>query len=128
MAIVWVVGIVITVLIYLAGPEYFFYWLFDLIERGWAAMELAVRNLSRSAFNLLRAATIGLFVVFVALTVMVIRAGRRGRAALVLVTGMFLFLVWHRGGYVPNTSWFAALVLVAVGSAVMTQRLRGGGR
>lgn len=125
MTIVWVVGFVITILIYLAGPEHFFYWLFDLVDRARFAVEEAVENLSQASFNLMRATAIGLFVVFVALGVLVLRGGGRARAALVLVSGLFLLLVWRHGGYVANARWFAALVLVAVGAAVMTQRLRG---
>jgi hypothetical protein len=123
--IVWGVGLVVAVLIYLAGPEHFFVWLFDLLDRARASLEQAIENLSQAGFNLLRAVAVGLFVVFVALSLMVIRAGRRGRAALLLVGGTFLVLVSTRSGYNANTRWAGALALAGVGAAVMTQRLRG---
>ena len=124
--IVWAVGIVVAVLIYLAGPEHFFFWLFDLLDRARFSLATAIENLSFAGLNILRAAAIGLFVVFVVLALLVIRAGRRGRAALLLVGGTFLLLASTRHGGDANTRWFGALVLAGVGAAVMTQRLRGG--
>ena len=129
MTIVWVIGAVVTVLVYLAGPEHFFYWLFAMIEDASFALRQAIANLSASAFNLLRAAAVGLFVVFVALSLMVIHAGGRGRGALLVIGGLFLLLVAKDRYYdVGNARWVAALILAGIGAGIMTRRLRGGPR
>lgn len=126
-SIVWIIGAVVTVLVYLAGPEHFFYWLFYELDQGWTQIAIAIDHLSIASFNLLRAAAVGLFVVFMTLTLLVIRAGGRGRAAFLFGGGTFLLLVAQSRWYdVGNARWFAALVLAAVGAAVMSRRLRGG--
>ena len=70
-----------------------------------------------------RALAVGLFVTFVALAVLTIRQGGKGKAALVLVSSVFLVLL-HDGANASNGHWAAAFVLAAIGALVMTGRVR----
>jgi xanthine/uracil/vitamin C permease (AzgA family) len=67
-------------------------------------------------------------VVFVGLSLLAIRAGHRGRAGLVVISVLFLALIWHQETAYANPRWFAALVLAGVGAMVMTSRLLGPSR
>jgi len=70
---------------------------------------------------------VAIYVVFVVLAFLASRHGHRGGGALVVVTTVFLILVWHPyADYpAPISRWVAALALVGVGAVVMTQRLSG---
>ena len=119
--LIWLVGILLAVVVYAAGPDQFLdaAWVFALNA------ELAVRNLqlslSASAYDLVRATAIGLFVVFLLLAGLATHRGLRARGALVVVSILFLALISNPAGSGPR--WVGALVLVAIGSAVMTRRL-----
>ena len=63
----------------MAGPDRFVWAVFDLMQSAWWNLQDALRNLSLAAFDLVRALAIGLYFVSVALGVMVIRRGGRGR-------------------------------------------------
>jgi hypothetical protein len=124
-AVIWIAGIVLAVLVYAVGPEQFVFASFDLFERAWSGVQDLLRNLSIAAFDLVRALAIGLYFVFVALAVLAIRRGGRGWAALIVVSLVFLGLVWHDPGrgFGSRTRWGAALVLAGVGALGMTRRL-----
>ena len=122
----WVVGLALAVLVFLVGPDRFLFRLNDSLHLlVWRIAE-ALEQLSATALDAVRALSIGLYVTFVALCLAVIRRGGRARAAIVVVTLLFLVLV----GYAEpgdQTRWLAALGLSGVGAAVMTGRLRQAG-
>lgn len=122
---IWAIGIVLALLVYVTGPDRFVVAAFDLIERTWWGLQDALRNISIAAFDLVRAAAIGLYFVFVALSVLAIRQGGRGRATLIAVSLVFLGLVWQSAGdsFGAHTRWMAALLLTTVGALTMTRRL-----
>jgi hypothetical protein len=124
-AMVWAGGLILAVIVYLAGPDQFVYGVFDLIHRGWWTLQDALRNLSIAAFDLVRALAIGLYFVFVVLTLIVIRRGGRGRAALIALSVVFFALIWHAPGYGfgAHGRWIAGLLLAAAGALSMTRRL-----
>ena len=70
---------------------------------------------------------IALYVVFAVLALLAAQRGHRGAAAMVVVTVVFLVLVWqpYDGLPTPLSRWVIALVLVLIGGVVMTQRLMG---
>ena len=122
---IWAAGIVLALCVYVAGPDRFVFATFDLVERAWWGLQDALRNISIAAFDLVRAVAIGLYFVFVALSVLAIRQGGRGRGTLIAVSLVFLGLVWQSAGegFGAHTRWMAALLLVTVGALSMTRRL-----
>jgi hypothetical protein len=119
--LVWLIGIILAVAAYSIGPD-------EFLDRGWALAlnaELALRNLqltlTASSYDLIRAATIGLFVVFLLLGFMAYHRGLRARGALIAVTILFLFLV--SDAHASSPRWLFALLLVAIAAASMTRRL-----
>jgi hypothetical protein len=124
-AAIWIAGLVLAALVYVTGPEQFVFAAYALFERAWHSLQETLRNLSIAAFDVVRALAIGLWFVFVALGVLVVRRSGRGRVALVVVSLIFLGLAWHDPGrgFGSRTRWGLALVLVAVGAVDMTRRL-----
>jgi hypothetical protein len=123
---IWIAGIVLTVLVYATGPDRFVLATYDLFIRAWWGLQHALLNLSVAAFDLVRAAAVGLWGVFAALSVLSISRGGRGRAALVALSVVFFGLIWGSGdGFGAHTRWLAALALAAMGALSMTRRLTG---
>lgn len=118
----WGIGLLLAVLVYVVGPDRFLFRVLDTLHvLGWRIAEL-IDDLSIVALDLVRALAIGLYATFVVLAFAVARRGGPSRGALLVVSLLFLALAGGSG--VPNTRWTAALVLSAVGAAVMTGRLR----
>jgi len=122
---IWVGGLVLAVALYLIGPDQFFDACLDLIDRIDAAFRALVATLGAQTYSAVRALAIALYIVFAVLSVLASQRGHRGMGAFVVVTGIFLILVWrpYASFPAPISRWIAALALVAVGAAVMTQRL-----
>ncbi len=122
---IWFGGLVLAVALYLVGPDRFFDALLNLADAIDAAFRELVATLGAQTYSAVRALAIALYVVFAVLALLASQRGRGGMGALVVITGVFLILVWRPFGVygVPISRWMAALVLVAVGGAVMTQRL-----
>ncbi|HEY0184945.1 MAG TPA: hypothetical protein VGC09_19260 [Rhodopila sp.] len=122
---IWIGGLLLAVALYLIGPERFFDTCLDLLDGIDTALRNVVAMLGVQAYSVVRALAIAIFVVFVVLAFLASQRGRRGIGALVIVTAVFLILVWHPYDAFPAplSRWIAALVLVIVGALVMTQRL-----
>ena len=121
----WVLGLGLAVLVYVIGPRDFLFHFLDALHAAFWRLGAFIADLSTVALDAVRALAIGLYATFVVLTLAVLRRGGRGRAALVIVTIVFLLLVLNDD--VPTESngrWTAALALTAAGAAVMTGRLR----
>jgi hypothetical protein len=123
--LVWLVGILLTVALYATGPDRFLQVSFDVLLHLQDVFQAIVASFTVQALELVRALAVGLFAVFVGLAVLASRRGLRARAALVVVTALFLALLYPAmGGYYLSTSrWFGAFLLAAVGALVMTRRL-----
>lgn len=118
----WGIGLLLAALIYLVGPDRFLFRLLDTLHlMAWRFAEM-IEDLSVMALDVVRALAIGLYATFVVLALAVARRGGAARAALVVVSVLFLGLAGGSG--VANTRWTATLVLCGVGAAVMTGRLR----
>jgi hypothetical protein len=124
-AAIWIAGIVLTLVVYLAGPDRFVFAAFDLINRVWWSLQDALRDISIAAFDLVRALAIGLYFVFVALAVLAIRHGGGGAGTLIVVSLVFFGLVWHSAGegFGAHTRWILALLLTGLAALAMTRRL-----
>jgi nicotinamide riboside transporter PnuC len=122
---IWIGGIVLAVALYLIGPDRFFDTFFDLIDGIDAAFRNLVAALGAKTYGVVRALAIAIYVVFAVLAVLASQRGHRGFWALVVVSGVFMMLIWRSFGVYPAplSRWIAALVLVVVAALVMTQRL-----
>ena len=124
-ATIWAAGVVLALVVYVTGPDHFVFASYDLLQRLWWNILDEVHNLSIAAFDLVRAAAIGLYFVFVALSVLAIRQGGRGTGGLIAVSVVFFFLVWNStgDGFGAHTRWMVALLLTVVGALTATRRL-----
>jgi len=121
--LVWLGGVALAAVLYLIGPG-------SLIAASLAAvsrLEWAIANsiafLSAQTFDLVRAAAIALFVVFLVLGALAKQRGAgRGSSGLVGLTVLFVVLI-TLGGYQSRFCWFAALLVAGAGAISMTQRL-----
>jgi hypothetical protein len=120
--LIWLGGIILMVALYVVGPERFIAVFEDYISRLWWFLDDVIDALARRAYEVVHAAAIALYAVFVALALTARWRGQRSGGALFVVTLLFLLLVGTRW-YDPGTSWFVAAVLAGVGAVVMTNRL-----
>ncbi|HEY2133864.1 MAG TPA: hypothetical protein VGH36_12975 [Acetobacteraceae bacterium] len=122
---IWAGGVVLAVALYLIGPDRFF----DTIVASIDAIDAAVRDffaaLGVRTYGVIRALAIAIYAVFVVLAILASQRGHRGFWALVVVSVVFMMLIGRPfGGYpAPPSRWIAALALVVIAAAVMTQRL-----
>jgi hypothetical protein len=123
--LVWLAGIGVAALAYAVDPGRLLETALDLLATGLANLGRLVQDLSLFGSDLVRAMAIGLFVTFVALAIIAIRQGRKGRAALLAVSTVFVLLV-RDGSAAPNGHWVAAFALAAIAALVMTGRVRRG--
>ena len=86
-------------------------WVSDLVDA-----------LVQRAFEVVRAAAIALYAVFVVLAVLSMSRGARAGGLLFVVSVVFFLLV-RTDWYEPGTKWLAALVLTAIAAVTQTQRL-----
>ena len=119
---IWAGGVVLMVLIYLFGPEHFLTVVTQAITDSLRWVSSLVDTLVQRAFEVVRAAAIALYAVFVVLAVLSMARGVRAGGALFVVSLVFLLLV-RTEWYEPATKWLAALVLTAIAAIVQTQRL-----
>ena len=124
---IWIGGAVLAIALYLTGPDRFLAACLDLIDLADAAFHNVLFALGTQVANVVRAAAIAVYVVFVVLAVMAAWRGLGGGWALLVVTIAVLLLVWRPDAYYPAPigRWFTVLVLAAVGATVMTRRLLG---
>jgi uncharacterized membrane-anchored protein len=122
---IWAGGLVLAVALYLIGPDRFFDACLQLIDGIDAAFRSLVAALGAQTYGVIRALAIAIYVVFAVLAFMASQRGHRGIGALVMVSAVFLILVWRPYDFypVPISRWLAALILVVTGAIVMTQRL-----
>jgi hypothetical protein len=122
---IWIGGILLAVALYLIGPDRFFDTFFGLIDAIDAAFRYLLAELGVRTYSVVRALAIAIYVVFAVLAVLASQRGHRGFWALVVVSGVFMMLIWRPFGVYPAplSRWMAALALVVVAAVVMTQRL-----
>ncbi len=110
------------VVIYAVGPQHFVAACEQLIANTMWWLGDVIDTLMLRAFEVVRAAAIAMYVVFVVLAVLAMRRGLRTGGMLLGVSVVFLLLV-RTDWYGSDTRWFAAAVLTAVAAAVLTKRL-----
>ncbi len=123
--IIWIGGLVLALVLYLIGPDSFVTACLDFLAALDDAFHAFLSFLGTQAFNVVRAAAIAIFMVFLVLAFMAASKGLRAGWALIIVPVTFLMLVWGPSSAMTGSisRWFAALLLVIIGGGVMTQRL-----
>jgi hypothetical protein len=122
---IWIGGVVLAVALYLIGPDRFFDTFFDAIDSIDVAFRNLLAELGVKTYGIVRALAIAIYVVFAVLAYLASQRGRHGFWALLVVSFVFMMLVWRPFGVYPAplSRWMAALVLVVVAAVIMTQRL-----
>ncbi len=123
-AIVWIVGLLLALLLYLRQPEY----ILDSITVALSDVEQRfdgfIISLSHQSILIIRALAIALFVVFVALAVIAAQRGLPARRMLLVVAFLYIVLLWHPfSGLILARDWVFAFLISAVASLVMTRRI-----
>jgi hypothetical protein len=121
-ALVWIGGVVLMAAVYAIGPQDFL----AVCERFFVAAIHFVDDLLTTllwrAFDVMRAAAIALYAVFVLLALLGMRRGLRMGGLLIGVSIVFVLLV-RTDWYDPGTRWLAAALLTAIAAATTTRRL-----
>ena len=124
--LIWAGGAALALLIYLLGTDR----VLTTLAYGWDnamwSLHNWLRNVSGPVYDLIRACAIAVFVVFWVLGVMVVQRGQPGRIALLVFTLIFFWLVGfpsHWGNSISAGDWLTALLAVAIGALIMSQRL-----
>lgn len=122
---VWAGGFLLAVALYVIGPDRFFDACLNLMNGIDAAFRNLVAELGVKTYGVVRAFAIAIYAVFGVLAFLAARRGHRGIGALIVVSVMFLLLVWRPWGIYPAplSRWMAALILVVAAAIIMTQRL-----
>jgi len=127
---IWIGGGVLALLVYLAGPDTFLSGIWGVLDGIEAGFHALLAFLGAQAFDVVRAAAIAIYIVFLVLGGIAIHRGVKAVAAMIAVTLGFVILVWRpdQAAYVSSTRWLAALTLAIIGAVVLTQRLTGPAR
>jgi hypothetical protein len=121
-ASIWFGGVVLMGVLYIGGPQHVIELCQVYFAQFWSFIGDLIDALTQRAFDVVRAAAIALYVVFVVLALLAGHRGLRSGAALFVITLVFLMLVGTHW-YAPGTKWFSAAVLAGVGAGMMTSRL-----
>jgi len=121
-ALVWLGGVVLALVLYLTGPGAFINASLAALTQAEWAIANSIAFLSAQTFDLVRAAAIALFAVFLVLGVLAKQRGVGRGSGLVGLTVLFVVLI-ALGGYQSRLCWLAALLVAGAGAVGMTQRL-----
>src|SRR4051794_26264010 len=105
--------------VYAVGPQHFLAACEAFLIGAARLIDQLAATLMWRAFEVMRAAAIALYAVFVVLAVLALRRGLRAGGLLVGVTLVFLMLV-RTDWYDPGTKWLAAALLTAIAAGVTT--------
>jgi hypothetical protein len=124
-ALVWIGGIVLAVLAFVMGPTHLVSEALDALQRAAWYVDDLVRSLGDITINLERAVAIGLYGTFLGLSLLALHRGAPALGGLIVVSIVFLLLVWgaEGPGAGANLRWAAALVLAALAALSITRRL-----
>jgi hypothetical protein len=120
--LVWIGGLLLMAAVYAIGPQNFLAECEAFIRAFGQFVDELITTLMWRAFEVLRAAAIALYAVFLVLSVLGMRRGLRIGGMLLGVSIVFLLLV-RTDWYDPGTRWLAAALVAAVAAVVTTRRL-----
>lgn len=124
-ALAWIAGLALAVAAYVIGPERLVSRVLDASQQAIWYIDELVHSLTTATFKVLRALAIGLYGTFVGLTLLAIRRRADGAGGLIVVSIIFLLLVWGAEGDHPgaNARWALALLVAALAALNATNRL-----
>jgi hypothetical protein len=124
-ALVWLGAIALAVLAYLIGPDRLVTHALDWASDLGAALDALARRFTTITLDVIRAVAIGCYGAFVALSLLLLRRGGPAFGGLILVTLVFVILVWGAEGDSPGATarWTGAFVVAAVAALGATRRL-----
>ena len=121
-ALVWIGGLVLMAAVYAIGPQQFLASCEAIVMAAARLFDDLVTTLMWRTFEVMRAAAIALYAVFVVLALLAMQRGQRVGGMLVGVSIVFVLLV-RTDWYDPGTKWFAAALLTAIAAGMTTKRL-----
>jgi hypothetical protein len=120
--LIWIAGAVLMVAVYVIGPQHVLAAGEVLLLAATRAVDAVLSALMWRGLELLRAAAIALYGVFVVLAVLAMQ--RRVPVGGMLFGISLLFLLLARTDWFdPGTRWLAAVVLNAIAATTVTKRL-----
>ncbi len=121
-ALIWLFGALVGVVVYVGGVDDVLAQARMVVANAALLTDITLWRLANAASELVPALAIGAIVAFIPLAVLAIRAGHRGRVALLAVPAAFAWLT--SVGTASRLNWLEALLLASTGAAIMTFRLR----
>lgn len=120
--LVWIGGLILAALVYAIGPDQFLATVFAFADHFAGEVQRAIQGFGDRAYDVLRALAVACFAVFFVLSIIAAGRGLPVRTVLVVVTLLFLVVVWHEG---PEASghWLVAFALAAGGAASVSRQL-----
>ena len=119
---IWAGGAVLMILVYLIGPQHFLTVVGAAITDALHALSVLIDTMVERTFELVRAAAIALYAVFVVLAVLSLMRGVRAGGMLIVVSLVFWLFV-RTDWYEPGTKWLTACLIAAAAAVMQTQRL-----
>ena len=122
--LIWVGGFLLAVALYLIGPDQFFDACWALIDQIDTTFRNLVAVLGAKTYGVIRAFAIAMYVVFAVLAVIAAQRGQGGFWILLVVSVLFMTLIWRPFGIYPPplSRWLAALILAVAAALIMTRR------
>ena len=120
--LIWVLGVLLALLLIFAGPNPVQHALEDVLDR----VETLVDRLDGPTAQVVRAAAIALYCVFLALCVVALRLGLPALGTAIVVSVLFLLLAGYVFAwvfYLRHPHWGMALILALFASLAMTRRV-----
>ncbi len=120
--LIWVLGVLLALLLIFAGPNPVQQALEDVLDR----VETLVDRLDGPTAQVVRAAAIALYCVFLALCVVALRLGLPALGTAIVVSVLFLLLAGYVFAwvfYLRHAHWGMALILALFASLTMTRRV-----
>ena len=129
--LIWLVGLACAVVVYRVGPDTILYAVADAIDGLRHYVDDLLAALAVNTFDVMRALAIGLVPAFIAFCVIAHRRGLPAMRALVVVTVLWLLLLYQPvrdGEPVSSFRWTVAFLVVGIGCLVVARHLNDGPR
>ncbi|HEX3347401.1 MAG TPA: hypothetical protein VHS58_04785 [Acetobacteraceae bacterium] len=124
--LIWLIGLLCAVVVYRVGPDRILYSVADVIENFRAYVDDLLSAFAVNTFDVMRALAIGLMPAFIAFCVIAHRRGLPAMRSLVVVSVLWLLLLYQPVRYGEPVSafrWTVAFLAVGIGCLVVARHL-----